>query len=136
MEGANIRTLTVKWLPVLLRAVIVYVVIGPATQKFFDYETMVGFFTALGIPAPEVMVVFVGVIEMSAVILLALVLAIEMVVAMLTAGRNTNNTVVLLSCLGIVALGTGAFSLWQPEARWIARLRGRPAAQTNRGRTL
>ncbi|MFW5772991.1 MAG: DoxX family protein [Phototrophicaceae bacterium] len=111
-------------LPYLLAAVAAYVVIDPALQKFTNHSVMVGFFDSLGFPIPEVTVVFVGVIELLAVAAfvfgiagrwMALVLGSEMVVAMLTAGVNTNNTVVLICCIGIALLGTGERSLWQPK---------------------
>jgi uncharacterized membrane protein YphA (DoxX/SURF4 family) len=111
-------------LPYLLCAVAAYIVIVQALPKFTDHARMTGLFDNLGFPIPDVTVVFVGVIELLAVTAfvfgiagrwMALVLGTEMVVAMLTAGVNTNNTVVLICCVGIALLGTGERSLWQPR---------------------
>ena len=120
----SVTNTLLRRLPYLLCAVAAYVVIDPALQKFTDHAMMTGFFDNLGFPVPEVTVVFVGIIELLAVTAfvlgiagrwMALVLGGEMVVAMLTAGVNTNNTVVLICCIGIALLGTGERSLWQPK---------------------
>lgn len=111
-------------LPYLLSAVAAYIVIDPALQKFTNHAVMTGFFENLGFPVAGTTVIFVGVIELAAVAAfvfgiagrwMALVLGGEMIVAMLTAGVNTNNTIVLICCVGIALLGTGERSLWQPR---------------------
>lgn len=113
-----------KRLPYLLSAVAAYIVIDPALQKFTNHAVMTGFFENLGFPVAGATVIFVGVIELAAVAAfvfgiagrwMALVLGGEMIVAMLTAGVNTNNTIVLICCVGIALLGTGERSLWQPR---------------------
>ncbi|WP_327053587.1 DoxX family protein [Halomicrococcus gelatinilyticus] len=113
-----------RFLPLVLRAVVAIVVATPATGKFLDYRGQVDFFASLGLPAPELTVVLVGAVEVAALVMLVLgfagrvaaaALAVVMVVAIATAGVNPLNVVVLLGSLGIVALGTGPYSLWQPE---------------------
>jgi putative oxidoreductase len=139
MERFNMfGQLITRWLPVVLRAAAVYVLFEPALNKFRSTEAMVGFFGSLGIPSPEIMVLLVGVVEVSAVILfatgilgrvIAVPLSVVMIVAMATAGVNQNNIIVLVSSLGILALGTGALSLWQPEGDLLGRFRFRVRQQ-------
>lgn len=117
----------IKRLPYLLCAIAAYIVYDPALQKFTNHSVMTGFFDNLGFPIPEATVLFVGIVEIAAVLSfifgiggrwMALILGIEMLVAMATAGRNDNNTIVLICCIGIMLLGTGERSVWQPmEAR-------------------
>ena len=113
-----------RFLPVVLRAVVALAVAAPATAKFLDYQGQVDFFVSLGIPQPELTVLLVGLVEVAALVMLVLgiagrvaaaALVVVMVVAIVTAGANPLNVVVLLGSLGIVALGTGPYSLWQPE---------------------
>jgi uncharacterized membrane protein YphA (DoxX/SURF4 family) len=99
---------------------------------------MVGFFTSLGLPAPAFLVIAIGIIELLAMLafitglgarVMAVVIVIEMLVAMATAGVNANNVVLILSAIGIAALGT-PYALRlpadSPAARLIpAPLRGR-----------
>ncbi len=129
--------LLAKWLPLPLRAVVIALVLTPAVRRFTDYELMVRFFGDRGIPAPEVTVALVGVVEVAAVVLLALgivgrliavPLAADMVMAMAMTGITTDNAVVLLASLGIIVLGTGALSPWQPEGKLLGRYRWRVRA--------
>lgn len=126
------RPLITHWLPVVLRAIAVFILLPRAIPKFTDTARMVGLFQQLNIPAPEIMVIFVGIVEIVAVIAftlgaagrwVAIAVVIEMVVAMLTQGPNINNITVFLCSVGIALLGTGAFSLWRPgDDRWPRRL--------------
>jgi putative oxidoreductase len=113
-----------RYLPLVLRAVVALVVAAPATGKFLDYQGQVAFFASLGLPAPELTVILVGAVEVAALVMLVLgiagrvaaaALVVVMLVAISTAGANPLNVVVLLGSLGVVALGTGPYSLWQPE---------------------
>lgn len=61
-----------EWTPVVLRAIIVVLVALPAAGKFLDYAGQVEFFRSLGIPASGLMVVVVGVVEVSSIVMLAL----------------------------------------------------------------
>lgn len=120
----NRRDFVHEWLPVGLRALAVVLVAPPAVSKFLAYEMHVAQFEMWGVPMPAVSVLVAGVIELLAVVSFvlgaggrfgALGLTSVMVVAMLTAGINPLNTLVLCSAIGIVILGTGRFSLWMPE---------------------
>ncbi|WP_458187305.1 DoxX family protein [Haladaptatus sp. NG-WS-4] len=119
-----------RWLPLVLRALVVVIVAIPAITKFADYAGQVDFFTSLGIPAPGVMVLVVGVVEVASVVMLALgvagrvaalALTVVMLVAIVTDGANPLNVTVLLASLGILSLGTGPYSLWQPEDRYVTQ---------------
>ena len=108
-----------EWGPIPLRGFLVVLVV-PGSQKLLDYGSQVDFFTELGIPAPELLVPLVGVIELTAATLILLGIAGRlgaalmvpvMLVAMATAEVNAFNTAVLVSCLGILVLGTGRYSL-------------------------
>ena len=86
---------------------------GPGVRKFLTYEQSVGFFTTLGLPAPELLVVIVGGIEIGAALSLflnrapwlgALVAVPIMTVAIATAGPSWQNVSVLLA--GVLLVGT------------------------------
>jgi len=78
-------------------------------------------FAAIGVPWPAVAVPLSGVAELFAVASLALgiagrlgaaTLGSTMVVAILAAGTNPFNVLVLLASVGICVLGTGPYSYW------------------------
>lgn len=52
----------------------------------------------------------------------ALVVIPIMVTVILTASIYATNGIVLLGCIGIVLLGTGDYSLWQPDYEVFSRL--------------
>lgn len=117
-----IREATPKWILGGLRLVVAALVAKPALSKFLTYGNSVAFFDAIGMPAPALMVVVAGVIELGAVGLLlvgvgkrlaALSLIPVMLVAMLHVGPDWKNLSVLVGALAIVALETDADSLWQ-----------------------
>lgn len=119
------------WLPLLARLLTVVGVAGPALEKVFDYPGQVAFFTRLGIPQPGVMVVVSAITELAAAGLIAvgvagrlaaLALLGNMLVAIVTAGLNPLSGLVFLSAAVVALLGTGRFSLWRIEDRWLLRL--------------
>lgn len=97
---------------------------GPATDKlFFNNATQVGMFTQLGFSSPETTVLLVGLFELAAIISfllgiagrwVAIAVIIEMLFAMSYFRVVPNNTAVLICAVGVLLLGTGAHSLWQP----------------------
>lgn len=125
-------------LPLLLCGVAVYLLASPATQKLFtNNEAMVGYFTSLGIPAPAFMVIFVGAIELLAMLafitglgarVMAAVIVVEMLVAMATSGVVANNIVLILSAICIAALGT-PYALRLPAGSPVNRLLPAPLRQ-------
>ena len=119
-----------KWLPVLARIVVVAAVAGPMSEKFLNYPGQVAFFTRLGIPQPGIMVIVSGLVELAAMIMLALgvagrlaalMLLGNMGVAILTAGVNALSAIVIAGSALIALLGTGPYSLWQPEEAILRR---------------
>lgn len=121
----SIRQSTPDWARVGLRLVVAALVAKPALSKFLTYGNSVAFFDAIGMPAPTLMVVVAGVIEVGAVILLlvgvgdrfaALSLIPVMLVAMLYVGPDWKNLSVLAGSLAIMILGTDSDSL-----SWSAR---------------
>lgn len=100
------------WVPDILRYIVIGLVALPGVGKFLSYSQSVDFFVSLGIPAPEITVLLVGVIELGAAALLlvnvgrwiaALALLPVMVVALVTAG-DWQALAVLLAVLGLLAV--------------------------------
>ncbi len=118
------------WLPVSFRALVVWQLAWPALSKFVEYGSRVEHFRHdYGIPEPEVLVPIVGLFETAAVIAIVLGAAarlavipvvVIMVVAIATAGPSGGNLMVLIGSLAILVLGSGRWSLWRPEERWLA----------------
>lgn len=118
------------WLPLALRGLVV-VMLGPAgVLKFVDHSGEAANFAEWGIPAPEITVLLVGAIQLPAAVMIALGIAGRvgalvvipiMITAMATAGVVVTNVLVFLACLGILALGTGRYSLWQPGDELVAQ---------------
>ncbi len=114
-----------RWLPLVFRFLVVWQLAWPALSKFVIYGSRVDHFRHdYGIPFPEVMVPVVGTFEMAMVIaalfglagrLAAVPMLVIMPVAMATGGINAGNVVVLVGVVGILLLGTGPLSLWEPE---------------------
>ena len=107
--------------------------VGPAVLlKFFAYDQVVGDFTGMGVPAPGLMVPVVGCVELVAVVaailglgrLAFVAVSVTMTVAVIVGGPTPVAVTALVAVLGLTVLGTGAFSLWQPETRYLARLSG------------
>ena len=111
------------WLPVVLRAIAVLVTAYPAVRKFTQYGSRVEAFAAYGIPWPELAVPVTGAIELVAIALLtvgiagrlgAAMLVAGMLVVAATAGSNPFSLVVLVASAGVLVLGTGPYSYWDP----------------------
>lgn len=99
----------------VLRVGIAGLLLGPGVSKFFSYRQSVQFFRALALPAPERLVLLVGVIEIGAAILLLLdrsprvaaATAVPMMsVAVLTAGPAWQNLGVLFGALVLIGIDT------------------------------
>ena len=114
-----------RWLPLVFRFLVVWQLAWPALSKFVTYGSRVEHFRHdYGIPFPEGMVPVVGTFEMAMVIaalfglagrLAAVRMLIIMPVAMATGGINAGNVMVLVGIVGILLLGTGPLSLWEPK---------------------
>lgn len=110
-----IRQSTLGWVLTGLRLVLAALVAKPALSKFLTYGNSVAFFDAIGMPAPTLMVIVAGIIEVGAVVLLligdgerlaALSLIPVMLVAILYVGPDWKNLGVLIGSLVILLLET------------------------------
>lgn len=111
------------WALVLCRVVAVTLTAYPAARKFLEYSDRVAQFREWGVPVPELAVPLSGVIEIVAIISLALgvagrfgavALGATMMVALVTAGPNPFIGLVLASAAVIAVFGTGPYSYWDP----------------------
>ena len=117
-------------LPIIFRVLVVTVTVYPSVRKFLEYSYRVKQFAAYGIPWPEVTVPLTGLIELVATALIAVgiagrlgavLLIVGMIVVGVTAGSNPFSIAVLVSSTGIVALGTGPYSYWDPTITELVR---------------
>ena len=113
-----------RWLPVVLRVVAVTVTVWPAIRKFTQYMYRVQEFASYGVPFPELAVPVSGAVELFAVVSLAggiagrlgaFSLLVTMVVAVATAGTSLFSGLMLVASAGILVLGTGPYSYWDPS---------------------
>lgn len=120
-----------RWLPLMFRALVVWQLAWPALSKFAIYGSRVEHFRHdYGIPFPETMVPVVGAFELTMVVaallgiggrLAAVPMLVIMPVAMATGGVNGGNVMVLVGSVGILLLGTGPLSLWEPRVQVSGR---------------
>lgn len=112
-----------RWLPALLRVVVVTITLYPALRKFLEYAYRVQAFRAYGVPWPELTVPLSGMIELLAIVSIGAGIAgrlgagslvVTMLVAIVAAGPNPFNGIVLVASAGITLLGTGPYSAWDP----------------------
>lgn len=117
------RQSVLGWVHTGLRLVLVVLVAKPALSKVITYGSSVSFFDAIGMPAPAVMVIIAGLIEVGAVALLlvgvgerlaAVSLIPVMVVAILYVGPDWKNLSVLVGAVGILVLETDFDAVWHP----------------------
>lgn len=115
-----------RWLPFVLRAVTVLVTAYPAVRKFTEYGRRIEAFRTYGLPWPELAVPLTGVVELVAIGPLAAgvagrlgagALVAGMLVVFVTAGPNPASALVCLAAAGVVVLGTGPYSYWDPTLR-------------------
>jgi putative oxidoreductase len=122
------------WLPTVVRVVTGVFFVSASTGKFFDYSKEVDDFRKFEVPWPEVAVPAVGTLELVGGILLviglltrpaALLLALDMVGALLTAGRVEGGSfhlvygpILLVLMIVLVWTGPGRLSV---DQRLLAR---------------
>lgn len=120
-----------EWTRLALRVAVAALVAGPAVSKFLTHGRSVEFFAGLGLPAPAVMVLLAGVVEVAAVALLvlgvgddlaALSLVPVMVVAVAAVGPDWKNLAVLGGALAILALHRERL---RSRYRWLVDVVGR-----------
>jgi uncharacterized membrane protein YphA (DoxX/SURF4 family) len=111
------------WLPVVLRGLVAFILTAPAVGKFIEHSSRAANFAEYGIPAPEITVLLVGALQIFAIVTLvtgaagrlgALTMVPVMLTAMVVDAVNVFNVIVLVGSLGIILLGTGNYSLWDP----------------------
>lgn len=121
-----IRQSIPEWVHIGLRLVLVALVAKPALSKVVTFGSSVSFFSAIGIPAPALMVIVAGFIEVGAVVLLlvgvgerlaAASLVPVMLVAILYVGPDWKNLSVLLGAMGLLVLVTDFDTIWHPVDR-------------------
>jgi putative oxidoreductase len=113
------------WIPTVVRIVTGLFFISTATGKFFDYSKEVDDFRGFEVPWPEVAVPAVGTLELVGGVLLvvgflvrpvALLLALNMVGALATAGRVEGGSFHLV--YGPALLVLMLFLCWAGPGRW------------------
>lgn len=111
-------------LPVAFRAVAAVLLLPSAAVKFVDYSGQTAVFADIGVPAPGITVLVVALLELVAGVLIltgiegragALVTAGIMAVAIALVGLELSNIAVLVSCLGILGLGTGRYTVGEAK---------------------
>ena len=111
----SIQQFVPEWVHFGLRLVLVALVAKPALSKVMTYDSSIAFFDAIGMPAPTVMVLLAGFLEIGAVVLLligvgkrlaAVSLILVMLVAILYVGPDWKNLSVLVGAVGILVLET------------------------------
>lgn len=124
----SIRQSTPDWVLIGLRLVLAVLVTKPALSKFVTFGNSVAFFDAIGMPAPTLMVIVAGLVEVGAVVLLligvgerlaALSLIPVMLVAILYVGPDWKNLSVLVGSLAILIFKTDRGSIWQPARQLL-----------------
>lgn len=122
----SIRQSVPEWVHIGLRFVLVALVAKPALSKVVTYGGSVSFFDAIGMPAPAVMVIVAGLIEVGAVVFLlvgvgerlaAVSLIPVMLVAILYVGPDWKNLSVLLGAMGLLVLVTDFDAIWHSVNR-------------------
>lgn len=104
---------------------------APATDKlFFNTAGQVGLFTQMGFGSPETTVLLLGLFELAVIISfllgiagrwVAIAVIIEMLFAISYVRVLPNNVAVIICAVGVLLLGTGAHSLWQPGEELFRR---------------
>lgn len=99
----------------ILRIGIAAVLLGPGVSKFLTYGRSVQFFETLGMPAPAVLVLVVGVVEIGVAVFLvldrapraaAVAVVPVMIVAAVTAGPTWQNLGVLIAAVVLIGIDT------------------------------
>jgi uncharacterized membrane protein YphA (DoxX/SURF4 family) len=119
-----------RYLPWLFRALVLWQLTWPAFSKFVVYDMRVENFMQHGVANPEILVPIVGFFESLTTLgvlvgwagrLVALPTVVIMLVAIYLTGLSDGNMIVLLGCLGVIFLGTGPLSVWDPEPKMLWR---------------
>ena len=127
------------YLPWLFRALVIWQLAWPAVSKLVAYDMRVQDFIDHGVAHPAMMVPIVGVFETLTTLgllvgfagrLVALPTVVIMLVAIYLTEVSEENIMVLIGCVGVMLLGTGPLSLWNPEPNRLWRGLRRPPKDT------
>lgn len=133
----SVKKAATRWAPVALRFIAVAALAPGAVAKFADRAGQVAAYSGYGFPSPKFVVPLFGLVEAASLIALALgaagrlaafTLVVPLSLTTLAAGLTPAWTAGLVGTISLLILGTGAYSLWQPEDRLFSRRAGEPAA--------
>ena len=119
-----------RWLPLLLRGILVWTVFPPTLMRFQDYQGQVAYYAAMGFPFPSLTVILFAAVGLVGSVLIGLGIAgrfaafavlLPTLFTILAGGLSSELAVVLVVVLSILILDTGDFSLWQPRDRIFER---------------
>jgi len=129
------RTVLLRWVPVPARAVTVLSLVAEVSTNAGRLSARAMLFQQAGLPFGERAVGLFLILEGLGALLIGLgiagraaafVLLFPVGFTIVAAGLTDGSAVLLSGVLTVVILGTGAFSLWQPEDRIFTRRLGRP----------
>lgn len=125
-----------RWLPVILRLLVAALMLGPLMQRFRFLPDQILLYANRGVPAPEMTVLVLGLLEVLVLCLLLLGVSgrIAAILALLVSGANQIFTTLtpiqvalIVAYTALLFMGTGALSLWNPDQRlFIQRAGERP----------
>lgn len=130
-----IKELFTRWAPIPARLALAWNLAPWIWGKFTNFSSFVRWYDGMGFPAPQLVVVTFGVIELagwiSAILgvagrFAAFGLLFPVGFTIVGAGLSHLRATALASTLTLLIFGTGALSLWSPAAE-ILRRRGGPA---------
>jgi hypothetical protein len=120
----SVGALAFRWLPLLFRACLVYLVLSRALSSFADFGVRVDHFAVLGFPLPVVVTGLFTLIEIAGVVLVGLgilgryaafALLFPVLLPVLAGDWGVVQGAALLSVILVLIFDTGAYSLWLPE---------------------
>lgn len=135
------RTVLLRWVPVPARAVTVLSLVAEVSRKSVRLPAQAMLFQQAGLPFGERTVGLFLILEVLGALLIGLgiagraaafVLLFPVGFTIVAAGLTDGSAVLLSGVLTVVILGTGAFSLWQPEDRIFTRRLGGPTESVGR----
>jgi hypothetical protein len=133
VSGA-VGTMFFRWLPLVFRAALVFLVLSDAVRNLSDISGRVEHYGALGFPFPEVTLVLFTLIELAGAVLVGLgalgryaafALLFPVMLPVLAGDSSSVMAVTLLAVILVLLFDTGDFSLWLPEDIVFRRRPGR-----------
>jgi CDP-diacylglycerol--glycerol-3-phosphate 3-phosphatidyltransferase len=135
------RTVLLRWVPVPARAVMVLSLVAGVSTNAGRLSARAMLFQQAGLPFGERTVGLFLILEVLGALLIGLgiagraaafVLLFPVGFTIVAVGLTDGSAVLLSGVLTVVILGTGAFSLWQPEDRIFTRRLGGPTESVGR----